>query len=79
MHQKQKRVYLYTGYSYFIENKWLTDSQIPCSSYEASIWMEQTIAQFETKDKSRNKLMILQRLNQQKELEEYTVDALRED
>ena len=43
------------------------------------MWLEQTIAQFQMEDDTRDELMIPQRLNQQHKLEEYTIDACRED
>src|SRR5687768_15769183 len=53
--------------------------QIPCSSSDASLWMEQTILKFEKEESTKNDLTIPQRLTQQLKLEEYFIDACRED
>src|SRR5687768_1862626 len=53
--------------------------QIPCSSSDASLWMEQTILKFEKEESTKNDLTILQRLTQQLKLEEYFIDACRDD
>ena len=53
--------------------------QLPCSALDASLWMEQTIAQFEMEKNTRSELLLPQRLNQQHKLEEYSIDACSED
>ena len=57
----------------------LTSHQLPCSALQASVWLEQTISQFETEENTRNKLVLPQRLNQQHQLEEYSIDACSDD
>ena len=47
--------------------------------FDASIWLEQTIAQFQMEGNTKDELMIPQRLNQQHKLEEYSIDACSND
>ena len=53
--------------------------QIPCSAADASLWMEETIAEFQTGENTRNHLLIPQRLTQQHNLEDYSIDTCRKD
>ena len=57
----------------------LISLQIPCSSFDASVWMEQTIAELEMGDNTKSNLIIPQRMTQQHKLEDYSIDACRED
>jgi len=57
----------------------LNTLQIPCSASDASLWMEQTIAEFQTGVNTRNDLLIPQRMTQQHKLEDYSIDTCRED
>ena len=57
----------------------LISLQIPCSSSDASVWMEQTIAELEMGDNTKSNLIIPQRMTQQHKLEDYSIDACRED
>ena len=57
----------------------LTFLQIPCSSYDASLWMEQTITNFEINESTRNDLLIPQRMTHEHKMEDYSIDACRED
>ena len=53
--------------------------QLPCSPFNDSVWLEQTIAEFEKEKSTKDELAIPQRLNQQHVLEEYSIDACSED
>ena len=57
----------------------LTFLQIPCPATEAAIWMEQTIAKFETGENAQNDILIPQRMTQQHRMEDYSIDACRDD
>ena len=53
--------------------------QIPCSPKTASLWLEQTIANFEMEKNTKKDLILPQRLTQQHKLEEYSIDGCRKD
>ena len=53
--------------------------QISCSPSEASKWLEQTIAEFNMREKTRNDLILPQRLTQQHSMEDYSIDDCRDD
>ncbi len=53
----------------------MTFLQIPCSSLNASLWLEQTIDQFEREEDHKERLIIPQRLNQQHKMEEYSIES----
>ena len=52
---------------------------MPYSSSDASLWMEQTITEFEMRVNTRNDLLIPQRMTQQHKLEDYSIDTCRDD
>ena len=52
---------------------------MPYSSSDASLWMEQTITEFEMGVNTRNDLLIPQRMTQQHKLEDYSIDTCRDD
>jgi hypothetical protein len=52
---------------------------MPYSSSDASLWMEQTIREFEMGVNTRNDLLIPQRMTQQHKLEDYSIDTCRDD
>src|SRR5688500_8660325 len=57
----------------------LISLQIPCSSSDASKWMEDTVAKCQTEENTRNHLLIPQCLTQQHKLEDYSIDTCRDD
>src|SRR5687768_10392967 len=57
----------------------LTFFQIPCISSEASKWMQDTIAEFQMGENTRNGLLIPQRMTQRHKLEDYSIDTCRDD
>ena len=52
---------------------------MPYSSYGTSLWMEQTITEFEMRVNTRNDLLIPQRMTQQHKVEDYSIDTCRDD
>jgi hypothetical protein len=57
----------------------LTSLQLHCSTSDASVWLEQTIAQFDMEEDNSEELKIPKRLNQEHKYEEYSIDACSKD
>lgn len=53
--------------------------QIPCSSSDASLWLKQTIKKCGTGENIKQDLILPQQMTQQHQLENYSINACRED